>query len=176
MPEDAVAGDHRRGEHGVACQRRGLGPRRRTISVTISADLDDGDRDRQHQRAERLADAVCDRPRRGGRRRAPTPARNRPTTTSTTTGGFLTPTSAPGSPAPRAATRSRASSRWGVASRAWANERAIPRDLLLVRACDDRRRRREGVLHGDPRLEQADRDGGLAAVDLAQDRGAARPA
>ena len=30
------------------------------ISVTISADLDDGDRDREHQRAERLADPVGD--------------------------------------------------------------------------------------------------------------------
>ena len=31
-----------------------------SISVTISADLDHGDRDRQQQRAERLADPVRD--------------------------------------------------------------------------------------------------------------------
>ena len=57
--DDAVAGDHHGGEDGVAGERRGVA-RRRTMSVTISADLDHRDRDRQHQRPEGLPDPVRD--------------------------------------------------------------------------------------------------------------------
>ena len=57
--DDAVEGDHHRGEHGVAGQRRGL----RAAGDHQGDDqrhLDHGDGDREDQRAERLADPVGD--------------------------------------------------------------------------------------------------------------------
>ena len=57
QPEDAVGGDHR--PPRTPCRARASAlPASPTISVTISADLDHRHRDGEHERAERLADAV----------------------------------------------------------------------------------------------------------------------
>ena len=57
--EDAVAGDHHRGEHRVARQRRGLVAAGRH-QRDDQRDLDDRHREREDQRAERFADPMGD--------------------------------------------------------------------------------------------------------------------
>lgn len=59
QPDDPVADDHHRGEHGVAREPRFLGAGRQHHRDD-QRDLDHGDGDREHERAERLADAVRD--------------------------------------------------------------------------------------------------------------------
>ena len=59
QPENPVQNDHHRREYGVARQgRRFLTAREH--QGHDEGDLDEGDRERQHQGAVRLADAVCD--------------------------------------------------------------------------------------------------------------------
>ena len=59
-PEHPVAGDHRRREHGVARERRRVVALAGDHQRDDQPDLDHGHRDREHERAERLADAVRD--------------------------------------------------------------------------------------------------------------------
>ena len=125
QPEDPVGGDHRGREHRVA--------RQRLVALAVAdhqrhdqADLDHGDRDGQHQRAERLADPVRHDLGEVHRRRAPTwrgRCRRRPARASAAS----TPTSARARSAPPRLSRSGGSSRLGVASRPWETERAIRR-------------------------------------------------
>ncbi len=57
--DDPVAGDHHRGEHGVACERLGVGIPR-DHQRHDQADLDHGHGDGENERAERLADPLGD--------------------------------------------------------------------------------------------------------------------
>jgi hypothetical protein len=52
-----IAGDHHRGEHGVACERRGVGAAG-DHQRHDQRHLDDRDRDGEDERPERLADPM----------------------------------------------------------------------------------------------------------------------